>query len=164
MCMFLGLTVLLGGIIFLGRDFVLAHNNTRGEDMFENELLEVMSQAESIDLIINGDRRSLQVKEAIKTVDEMMEGYHEMPAFGVSLDAETRHAMQDGAWMELKYRHKMTHNGMPFETLLIEVKPEYGGFNVIRQLDGKYEGRCFYVSLNGDMSELYNYLAQKIDL
>ena len=160
--LFLGLAVLLGGIMYLGRDYVIAENGvTCGGDMNDVELLTTINESSCVELIMDGDRSVCDTAEVLKVITDMMNGYHEMPAFGVSLDNETRQAMKQGVWLELKFGEVKSHNGMPFESLVIEVAPNYGGFNIIRQTDGKYEGRCFYVSLDGDMSILYNYLTQK---
>lgn len=89
---------------------------------------------------------------------EMCADSREMPAFGVSLDPDTRAAMESGLWIELIYTTTQEYNEMPFDKLLIQVVADYSGFNIFRELDGKYEGRCFYLSLEGDMSSLYNYI------
>lgn len=88
------------------------------------------------------------------------EGAHEMPAFGVSLDKETRKVLNDGFWIELVYDSEKTYNEFPFETLLINVHKEHQGFNIIRKVNGKYDGRCFYLDLSSDMSDLFETLTE----
>ena len=83
---------------------------------------------------------------------------HEMPAFSVSIDSDTKIAMQDGIWIELIYDKILKHNEMPFDRLLIQVNSDYSGFNIIRHYQNRYNGRCFYLNLDKDMSELYNTL------
>ena len=78
-----------------------------------------------------------------------------MPAYGVSIDKDTRDALKTGLWLELKFSTTLTHNEMPFDSLLIEVDSEYSGFNIIRHHDNQYEGRCYYINLEKDMSSLY---------
>ena len=72
----------------------------------------------------------------------------EMPAYGVSLDSDTRNAMKKGLWIELDFKKTITHNDMPFERLLVEVNEEFTCINIIRRHDGLYEGRCFYLNLS----------------
>lgn len=105
------------------------------------------------------DKNSEEFMSIIETAVDMLENAHEMPAFGVSLDNETRQAKKQGTWLEIYFKGVNTHNEMPFERLLIEVNPEWTGFNIIRYYDGKYDGRCFYIDLvDNNMSELYNLL------
>jgi len=76
----------------------------------------------------------------------------EMPAYGVSLDNDTREAMKSGVWIELVFKMTYTHNDMPFDRLLIEINEEYTGINIIRRHVGLYEGRCFYLNLTQPIS------------
>ena len=82
---------------------------------------------------------------------------HEMPAFGVAIDNETREALKSGMWIELYFDTTMSHRDMPFDSLLINVEPDSSGFNLIRKYDNKYEGRCYYISLNNNtMKDLHD--------
>lgn len=84
---------------------------------------------------------------------------HEMPAFGVALDEETRNRKQQGVFVEFCFNEIMEYNQMPFCRLLVEVNPEFNGFNIIRYNDAKYEGRCFYVSLGENtMQNFYDFI------
>lgn len=83
----------------------------------------------------------------------------QMPAFGVSLDSDTRTAMGEGLWVEFDFGKKLWYSQMSFEKLLVQVVSSHSGFNVIRynSNDG-YAGRCYYFALNGDMSQFYDVL------
>jgi len=81
---------------------------------------------------------------------------HEMPAFGVSIDDLAREDMKTGMWLELVFDEECEYNEMPFEALLIKVDKDAYGFNLIRKQNGKYEGRCFYLSLDNSMINLYH--------
>lgn len=87
---------------------------------------------------------------------------HEMPAFGVSIHKEAVEAIKTGIWIKLKYNTTQLHNDMPFDELLINVVSEDCGFNIIRGNNGIYEGRCYYVSLEGNMSILYESITNTI--
>ena len=102
--------------------------------------------------LVKGDDKFELILDAFLTI---IHNAHDMPAFGVSIDKETRKAKQSGIWLEFVFEKTMLHNNMPFDALLIEVNPDYSGFNLIRKHNNKYEGRCFYFNLESDMSKLY---------
>ncbi|MBO5910011.1 MAG: hypothetical protein J6Q15_00730, partial [Clostridia bacterium] len=61
---------------------------------------------------------------------------------------------------KLQYNGTQVVDDMPFDELLIEINPEFSGFNVIRGNKGIFEGRCYYVNLvNCTMKELYQYVS-----
>ena len=128
------------------------------------EIYDTVSDCYKIEVTIDGETNSYE-KESEKFLTiaklslEMLKNSHEMPAFSVSLDNETRQAKEKGVWLEFIFKGINTHNDMPFERLLIEVQPDWTGFNIIRYYDGKYDGRCFYIDLvDTDMSKLYDTL------
>lgn len=128
------------------------------------EIYKALNDCYKIEISIENNTKEFDKdsKEFISIVEiaiDMLKNAHEMPAFGVSLDSETREAIKHGTWLEIFFKGVNTHNDMPFEKLLIEVNPEWTGFNIIRYYDGKYDGRCFYIDLvDNNMSELYNLL------
>ena len=85
-----------------------------------------------------------------------------MPAFGVSLNDITVQAMQRGVWVEFCFSDELVINELPFSRLLVDVKPDFSGFNVVRYTaENVYAGRCFYLYLRGsDMRDVYNYISQ----
>ncbi len=117
-------------------------------------------KASEIVVTVKGESTTFQkgdekYEAILSSVQNATKGAHEMPAFGVSIDKETRKEMQDGTWIEFIYETSNKHNEMPFESLLISVNADYSGFNLIRKVNGKYEGRCFYLDLVGkDMTEI----------
>lgn len=86
-----------------------------------------------------------------------------MPAYGVSIDRYTVQAMQKGVWVEFAFAEQYTIGEMPFKKLLVEVRPEFMGFNVVRYTEGDgYAGRCFYIDLRGkDMHDFYKFIAKE---
>ena len=120
----------------------------------------IISSANGVIIYMNGEELNIDKTHddfalIIDEFLEMIDGGHDMPAFGVSLDTETRNVMSTGVWLEFVFAKTHEYNDMPFESLLIELNPEYSGFNLIRKVDDKYEGRCFYISLvDKDMSKL----------
>lgn len=125
-----------------------------------NDITYYFDEASEIIVTVKGESTTFnkgdeKYEAIILSLKNVTNGAHEMPAFGVSLDKETRKEMQDGTWIELVYNLPKKHNGMPFESLLISVNADYSGFNLIRKVNGKYDGRCFYLDLvNKNMSEI----------
>lgn len=125
----------------------------------KNKLLDVLLSCDKI--ILYNDNNSYFCDENQQnliniSIIEMLKDSHEMPAFGVSLDNETRQELKSGLWVEFIYNHTNQYNEMYFDKLLIKVNKSDMGFNICREYNGLYEGRCYYISLNGDMEVLYN--------
>ena len=96
--------------------------------------------------------------------DELMEGAHPMPAFGVSLDKETRAALSRGLWVEFGFEKQMEVGGMNIEKLLVEVCDSFYGFNIIRyNTDYGYEGRCYYIDLVGKNMSDFSAVLKNLD-
>lgn len=129
------------------------------------EINGVFEYAETINVYNDGAKVSYgagdgEYKNILKCWNELIEGAHDMPAFGVSIDRYTVEEMKKGLWVEFDFGKELEHNGMPFEKLLIEVKKDNYGFNLIRyNAKSGYEGRCFYFDLVGkNMSNFYDML------
>lgn len=128
------------------------------------DIYESINNCKEIEIIIDNEKTTYQSTDneydkILNELDKMLENSHEMPAFGVSLDNDTKEAKKTGVWIELKYSETYSHNEMTFDSLLIEVEKDWGGFNIIRGNKGNYEGRCFYINLNkNNMDNLYDLL------
>lgn len=122
------------------------------------ELTDAVQTAGRIIVIADGrehcfEKDDVAFQAIIKAWDEMTATAIRMPAFGVSIDELTRREMKQGLWTEFRYEKETSCAGMAFDRLLVCVKEEFRGFNVVRHLQEKYQGRCFYVDLSGgDMS------------
>lgn len=121
--------------------------------------------AKSVSVYNDGESRIYKVGEDKFNLictewKSMIFGAHEMPAYGVSLNDETVKAMKSGVWAEFSFGRELSSGGMPYEKLLINVQPEWTGFNLIRYTAKHgYDGRCFYYDLvNKDMSSFYDCL------
>ena len=90
------------------------------------------------------------------TMYDVCKDSHDIPALSISIHEETMKNLQQNMWLIFKYSKTQYHSEIPFDELLIEVNPNYYGFNIIRKYRGKYEGRCFYITLNNDMRKLYD--------
>lgn len=133
------------------------------------ELFEAFAQADSINVYDEGSvasygKNESEFCEILGGFEALIDGAHDMPAFGVSLNKETVKAMNKGLWVEFIYDGKYESNGMPFEKLLVNVEKDFYGFNIIRYNSGYgYDGRCFYLDLvNKNMSEFYEIVAKTV--
>lgn len=128
-----------------------------------NSVEQSFSYVQSINILNNNEKLSFknnlpEFNEVINTLNEVVQNSHNMPAFSVSLHNETINAIKHGVWIELEFDKNLSFNDMPFTALLIQVDSNAGGFNLIRKFNGKYEGRCFYLSLENTMQPLYEKL------
>lgn len=144
--------------------FVLLFSNIGIVEMNDNNILEIMTTANEI-IIYNNNQEvsfepdSQEFNKIVEELSNLSQSSREAPAFGVSLHNETITAMEEGLWIEANFNKTISHNDMPFDSLLIQVVGEYSGFNIIRKYDNKYEGRCFYVDLiDTNLSSLENIL------
>lgn len=129
-----------------------------------SEIFDVFEDAEGITLYKDDNKTEYSSVDRdfeliLDGFNGLLKGARQMPAFGVSLDGDTRKAMQNGVWVEFSFSRQLICYEMKFEKLLVNIVPEYRGFNIIRyNSEGGYDGRCFYISLAYDMSNFYNLL------
>lgn len=101
--------------------------------------------------------------EILKEFLYLINDAHEMPAFGVSLHEETTQALTNGLWLKFDFEEEHEHNDLPFTSLLIYVNPQDQGFNLIREYQHRFEGRCFYLSLQqNNMQDLFDVIKRII--
>ena len=131
------------------------------------QLQQIFSQAEEINIYRDGAKETCvagdeRFEEIMAAWNVMTASSVTMPAFGVSLNEHTAKAVLEGVWAEFCFAGRLESEGMPFERLLIEAKPEYCGFNVNRYLpEYGYQGRCFYIDLHGGtMHNFYDTLVK----
>jgi len=129
------------------------------------EINNVFDKAEIINVYNEGVKTAYsaggeEYRKILSSWNEMIDGAHDMPAYGVSLDKYTKEEMKKGLWVEFDFGGVYECNGMPFEKLLVEVKSDFYGFNLIRYTEENgYDGRCFYFDLNGKkMGDFYDLL------
>lgn len=90
---------------------------------------------------------------------EALDDARQMPAFGVSIHKLTCEELKSGIWVKFVYEQTMEASGMPFDELLVHVQKDMHGVNIIRGNGGTYNGRCFYLDLDGTLDKVYNFLA-----
>lgn len=133
------------------------------------ELQQVFSHAEEIAVYTDGEAEVYPAggdgfKQIMAEWNALLEGSVTMPAFGVSINNYTLNAMKSGKWVEFAFSSPQKSGKMEFEKLLVEVKPDYMGFNVNRYNTGYgYAGRCYYIDLRGkSMQSFYNFLCSEL--
>ena len=129
------------------------------------ELDKAFYKAESINIYNGGEVTNYAAnqkpfEDILAVWNNMIDGAHQMPAYGVSLNRETLKAIKSGLWVEFVFDGVYENGGMPFEKLLIQVEKSFTGFNLIRYTtEYGYDGRCFYYDLvNKNMDNLYDIL------
>ena len=128
-----------------------------------NIMLDWFSEAEMINFYKNGQQIELsanQIEEIDVLFNEAIEDAICMPAFGVSIDNLTKQEMKSGLWLEFMFYSRQIRNEMPFDSILIKIEKNHHGINLIRGIEGIYEGRCFYFDLGEkNLDKLYEYLS-----
>ena len=127
--------------------------------MQQKSITNYFSKATAITVIHNGTKSSYlkgddKFEEILSALNKITASSHDMPAYGVSLDKDTKKAIESGLWLELKFKKAETFNELPFESLLFEINESYQGFNLIRKNNNTYDGRCFYLNLKTNMKHL----------
>jgi len=129
-------------------------------EKLENEMLNNLQQIKSIKIYTNGDVKTISKDEKIfleinNKLKDLFSNSRIMPAFGVSLDENVKQEIQTDNWIELEYSQTQTLNGLSFDKLLFRLEECYG-FNLIRNFNNSYNGRCIFIDLDKltDLNEL----------
>ena len=132
----------------------------------ENEMLNCLKKIESFVVRCNGEKTTIK-KEDIKfkelhdKVYNLFSNSRVMPAFGVSLNSETQDAIRNDVWIEINFNSEMIINELSFSSLLFKLD-QTSGVNLIRQHNGRYEGRCIFLDFDEEM-DLIRLFGQIVD-
>ena len=116
-------------------------------------LLECYSDGARIELTQN------DLVEFNSLFSQALEGAREMPAYCVSLHEESVKALEEGIWARFVFSNLQVHNDMTFNDLFVKIERDTQGVNIIRGNFGFLEGRCFYLDLENNFNELYDFLS-----
>ena len=123
----------------------------------------ITEYADGVIVYVDGNQTAYRVgeerfQEICAEWNGMVSTAHRMPAFGVSLHAETVNALKVGVWAEFTFPQTFSTDGMHYQKLLVSVNPEWRAFNIIRySAERGYDGRCFHLDLGGkSMQSFYN--------
>lgn len=114
------------------------------------ERMEVLCEGK---VIVSAERGSAEYEKFFGLWSEMTRTALRMPAFGVSIDALTQENIKKGIWVKFYFEEVKCCDGMNFSALAVNVRPKDCGFNAERENGGKYQGRCYYIDLNGNTTE-----------
>ena len=110
------------------------------------------------DKIIKFERDSKEFGKIMDIWQMTLKNSYEMPSLGVSLDDETKTAIKKGLFIEFIFDKTYSHNEMPFDTLLVEIVENQGGYQLHRNYDNQYQGRCYYLNIFEINNDLYDYI------
>ena len=116
----------------------------------ENQLVQCIQNVSKIEVLENNNLKALEnqsFEATIKKLINLFQSARLMPAFSVSLHNETIDALKEGKWLKLTFLHQQNVNGLLFDSLIFQLV-EVSGINLIRQYEGKYEGRCLYLDFD----------------
>ena len=116
----------------------------------ENQLVQCIQNVSKIEVLENNNLKALEnqsFEATIKNLINLFQSARLMPAFSVSLHNETIDALKEGKWLKLTFLHQQNVNGLLFDSLIFQLV-EVSGINLIRQYEGKYEGRCLYLDFD----------------
>lgn len=129
-----------------------------GGVMLPDSLTEYFYNCDQIVIYKNGEEIKADKMLLEPKLQKLTLNAYFSPAFGVSLHEMTMEGLKKGYWIEFQFNDQHVFAGMPFSKLLIEIKPDMYGFNIIRFNDGEYAGRCFYLNLNVSSTEFYKFI------
>lgn len=118
----------------------------------ENNLIDCLEFVDGFEVFQNGqsfkiNKNEHKFKMIYAKIENLFCNSRLMPAFGVSLHAETQNALQNDEWLQINFSNEMVKNGLPFTSLLFKLE-KTSGINLIRLHNNKYEGRCIFLDLD----------------
>ena len=124
-------------------------------------VLNLFQEVKMVEFYYNGEQFWLtkeQQEEFDNIFCDALKDARQMPAYGVSLDDYTQKAFKSGLWIKFIYNDTIVKSEMPFDCLLLNVCEDCHGINLIRGNNGVFEGRCFYLDLEGTLDDVYQFL------
>lgn len=109
--------------------------------------------------IIYIDGQEYQVDQNfVEELEKLLLDSYTSPALGICMDSQVQEERQAGVWIEWTFSNTHSYNDLPYDKLMINIQPDYFGFNILRNYKGKYEGRCIYLNLSHNSSDFYEYI------
>lgn len=128
----------------------------------EKNLADYFFACDNVCVYNSGKQIDVNLNDLKQALEELTDKSYFSPAFGVSIHKQTVEAMKKDLWIEFGYNQENSFAEMPFTKLLIQLKPDMYGFNVIRYYNNEYSGRCFYLNLNQNSTKFYNFIVDLI--
>ena len=111
--------------------------------------------------IANGEVIEITDSEKADIQEEFLkyiENAYDSPALAVTFPELYDKMLGDGYFLNFKFDGYYEFNGLGFNELTIKVEKDGYGFNVFRGIDGKFQGRCFYINTENSSSALFEVL------
>lgn len=118
----------------------------------ENTLQDTLTRIECFEILKDGKKEIVsqsnsKFQSILKNLEDVFSNSMLMPAFGVCSHEETEMAIQNDVWLKISFCEKIEKSTLPFTGLIFQLDETFG-FNLIREFNGKYGGRCLYLNLN----------------
>ena len=118
----------------------------------ENSLIDCMDYVEKFEVNIHGKSKEIEKENKefnaiFLRLKDLFANSRLMPAFGVSIHSQTLNELKNHKWIKICFSQEMSKNGLKFSSLLFKLE-EVEGFNLIREFNNSYDGRCLYLDLN----------------
>lgn len=131
-------------------------------------LTDSFNYVSSIVIISDGNKLNMQKGDDKYQViiDELNKSTvycHEMPGFGIDGDKIESQDKNKGLWIELCFDTCFTYNGFDFDSLLFNIQSDSFDLNIMRRVNGKLAGQCFYLSLDNSLKNLYETIEEIIN-
>lgn len=124
-------------------------------------LPDCLSEANMVKAYQNGQEISMEAEQHSQFLayfNAAISDCRESPAFCVSLHDNTMKEFETGIWIKFIFNETQVAQGMPFDSLLMHIEKDSSGVNLLRGNQDVYNGRCFYLDLQHNFNELYDYL------
>lgn len=122
------------------------------------QLIEIMLDAPQKIVYKNGEQITVGTQQVLEILNNTLDKSYFSPAFAVTRPQDLEKMFKKGFWIEFCFNQTKTFADMPFEKLIINIKPDLWGINVMRFNEGNYSGRCFYLNLANTTNQLYKFL------
>ncbi len=126
------------------------------------EAVDVLPYVESSSLLSDGTEIVLTEEEQTSLeaqVFQMLENSRTLPAFGVMFGDMFQDYISQGNFVSLKFGKVLELSGLPFDELVFKVDSQAQGFDLVRGMNGVFQGRCIHVDLMGsDMQEFSTFV------
>jgi hypothetical protein len=127
-----------------------------------NNLQDTLSKISSFEILKGGEKELIfqsnpKFQSILNNLENLFLNSMLMPAFGVCSHKETEMAIRKDVWLKINYNENIKKNTLPFTALIFQLD-ETVGFNLIREFNGEYGGRCLYLNLDKkfDLKSLIN--------
>lgn len=124
-------------------------------------LPDCLSEANMVKAYQNGQEITMEAEQHSQFLayfNAAISDCREAPAFCVSLHDNTMKEFETGIWIKFIFSETQVAQGMPFDSLLMHIEKDSSGVNLMRGNQDVYNGRCFYLDLQHNFNELYDYL------